>query len=195
MIKFTRIHLATAGWILVLMWLILLSQGQATSQSRQGENNKYVIGEKQQLEMIVHIWGEVKKPGEYRVADDTDILGLISKAGGPTEYSNMSRVILTRERTLPEKAALTPQALSSERANDALSGIQQAKNKTKQQRIIFINLKKYLESNDVAPLPRLQPGDIIQIKHNNWFRCKEALRIATQFAIVVQAYYYFTRID
>jgi len=48
-----------------------------------------------QLKVVVHVWGEVENPGEYRVPDGTNILELISKAGGPTEYGNLGKVKLT----------------------------------------------------------------------------------------------------
>lgn len=47
-----------------------------------------------QLKVVVHVWGEVENPGEYRVPDGTNILELISKAGGPTEYGNLGKVKL-----------------------------------------------------------------------------------------------------
>ena len=48
-----------------------------------------------QLKIDVHIWGEVKNPGEYSVPDGTNILQLISKGGGPTEYADLSKVKIT----------------------------------------------------------------------------------------------------
>ncbi|MBI5806224.1 SLBB domain-containing protein [candidate division TA06 bacterium] len=44
----------------------------------------------------VQIWGQVSKPGRYRVPVTTDVVGLISYAGGPTEDAALSRVKLVR---------------------------------------------------------------------------------------------------
>ncbi len=44
----------------------------------------------------VQIWGQVGKPGMYRVPVATDVVGLISYAGGPTEYAALSRIKLVR---------------------------------------------------------------------------------------------------
>ncbi len=44
----------------------------------------------------VQIWGQVNKPGRYRVPVTTDVVGLISYAGGPTEDAALSRVKLVR---------------------------------------------------------------------------------------------------
>lgn len=56
-----------------------------------------------QLETTVHVWGEVKKPGEYRVLEGTNLLQLISKAGGPTEYANLGKVRLTHASKQPDR--------------------------------------------------------------------------------------------
>jgi NADH:ubiquinone oxidoreductase subunit F (NADH-binding) len=44
----------------------------------------------------VQIWGQVNKPGRYRVPVATDVVGLISYAGGPTEDAALARVKLIR---------------------------------------------------------------------------------------------------
>jgi len=41
------------------------------------DQDKYLIGSEKKLEMIVHIMGEVRKPGEYRVEDDTNLVELM----------------------------------------------------------------------------------------------------------------------
>ncbi len=64
------------SWFFVSLFLL----GQLGAQ----EKERYLLGDEQKLEMIVHVFGEVARPGEYRVADDTNVLELISKAGGPT---------------------------------------------------------------------------------------------------------------
>jgi hypothetical protein len=43
----------------------------------------------------VHVWGEVNKPGLYRVPDGSTALDAISLAGGPTQFAALSKVKLT----------------------------------------------------------------------------------------------------
>jgi hypothetical protein len=57
---------------------------------------EYHLGEENKLEITVNIWGEVGAPGSYRVADDTDLVKLISLAGGPTDYANLKRIKISR---------------------------------------------------------------------------------------------------
>ena len=160
---------------LLLLCFFVSSWGTGYSQKSQVKGEQYLIGAEEKLEMIVHVWGEIGKPGEYRVSDDTNVLELISKAGGTTEFSNIREVILTREGS---------------------HNLQLANNSTKfPKRVIKINLKEYLEKEKYKPLPKLHPGDVITVKRNKWYRWQTVIRLAAQIAIVVQAAYYFSRIN
>ncbi len=53
-------------------------------------------GADNQLLIKVNVWGEVLKPGIVEVPDNTDLLSLISMAGGPTENAKLSRVKIVR---------------------------------------------------------------------------------------------------
>src|SRR5688572_8546323 len=68
------------------------TQQQPTRQQQQTQqrptDDKYILGAESRLEIVVHVLGEVERPGEYRVTDETDVLELISKAGGPTRFAN-----------------------------------------------------------------------------------------------------------
>jgi len=48
------------------------------------------------LLMKVNVWGEVNKPGIYEVPDQTDLVSLVSAAGGPTDAAKLSKVKLVR---------------------------------------------------------------------------------------------------
>lgn len=63
------------------------------------ENNSgYILapGVESQLLMKVNVWGEVNRPGVYEVLDRTDLVSLISTAGGPTDGAKLSKVKLVR---------------------------------------------------------------------------------------------------
>lgn len=44
----------------------------------------------------VNIWGQVENPGKYKVPDGTDVVSLISYAGGPNEYASLGKIKLSR---------------------------------------------------------------------------------------------------
>lgn len=56
-------------------------------------------GTDNQLLIKVNVWGEVLKPGIVQVPDNTDLLSLISMAGGPTENAKLSKVKIMRNFT------------------------------------------------------------------------------------------------
>ncbi|HPG41392.1 MAG TPA: SLBB domain-containing protein [bacterium] len=148
------------------------------------KKDDYIIGEDGKLQFTVHIWGEVERPGEYVVPDKTDLLELISKAGGPTEYSNLNNITITRGLLRYGGRELKLASVSSARlkAND-LTG----------KMVVKVNMKKILEKNDFNQLlPTLQPGDIVMIGRNNWYRWQTVVRVISQLAIVAQVWYYWS---
>ena len=156
----------------------------------QTPKENYLIGEEKNLEIIVHIWGEVKNPGEKRVSDGTNILEVISKAGGPSEYSNISKVMLFSN---PEQHFTSQDRTSQEPPQDKfiLDDIEQL-NKTGK---VEIDINKYLKNGKSKYLPRLMPGDVIQVKRNVWYRWQTFIRVASQVAIIAQVWYWYSRIN
>lgn len=94
--------------------LVLEAVGQAEqpSSSEKVEFNRgaqyYIIppaaqGTKTELMMKVNVWGQVLKPGQYFVPDDTDLISLISYAGGPTENAKINSVRIIRSNNSEKK--------------------------------------------------------------------------------------------
>jgi len=154
------------------------------AQQETVEKDQYILGKEPKLEIVVHIWGEIKRPGEYFVPDGTDVLELISKAGGYTEYSNISNIRLTRGK-IGSLALKDSSNFNSQRDFiNKYSG-----------RVIKINLKKYLKNKNYEPLPILQPGDAVTVDRNKWYTVQTMIRIISQIAIIAQAWYYYSKID
>ena len=53
-------------------------------------------GMENKLMMKVNVWGAVRKPGSQYVPDGTDLISVISAAGGPLEGAKLSKVRLVR---------------------------------------------------------------------------------------------------
>ncbi len=53
-------------------------------------------GTDDQLKIYTYIWGQVRSPGLYLVPDNTDLLTLISLAGGPNEDAKLTRIRIVR---------------------------------------------------------------------------------------------------
>lgn len=84
--------------LLVSIFSISVLHGQ---QSSQGAQYYVFLGSDKELQMNVQIWGQVLKPGMYSVPQTTDLVGLISFAGGPTEYANLSNIRVVRTNPKP----------------------------------------------------------------------------------------------
>ncbi len=175
-------------YIIIIVPILLFCLTSLYSQQEFIRKDQYQIGPDERLMITVHIWGEVRIPGEYLVPDDTDILELISKAGGPTEFSNLGKIKITR--------GLTGIQSSNNPGKTGMRGAPYHSKFTYQnnKEVIELNLKKILDNRDYQKnLPTLQPGDTIRIGRNTWFKWQAIIRVISQLAIVAQVWYWYSR--
>lgn len=95
-------------WILSLALAVLVGgtslpaagqsteSGLAPSLSRGSAASYYYIGKPGELTMNVNLWGAVKNPGRYEVPSSTDLVQLLSFAGGPLELASLDDIKITR---------------------------------------------------------------------------------------------------
>ena len=124
------------------------------------------MGEEQNCKLWFYVLGEVAKPGEYVVSDNTDVVKLIAKAGGTTEFSNIGKVTITRMKS----------------AYDDNSPF------AKHKEIINFSVKDPVQSGSQAP-PILQPGDVIFVKRNAWSKWRSAFTVVRDLSVVASALY------
>jgi hypothetical protein len=67
-----------------------------TKQSNQTRPGYYFYAKPYEVTMTVNLWGEVPQQGVYIIPTSTDIIQLISFAGGPRDRSNLDEVLLYR---------------------------------------------------------------------------------------------------
>ena len=163
----------------LLLTIIVILTFPASLYPQQGMEYLWPDETRSSLQIIVHIWGEVNKPGQYLVPDGTTVLELMSLAGGPNEFSNLSNVRLTRE--------YLDTSVPSLQASRSASTI------TKE--IYTINLTKHLKDKKFVYIHVLKPGDVVFVSHNRWYKVQTVLRTISQIAIVFQVLYYFSRIQ
>ena len=176
------LFLKKVGWYggNLLNFYFIFSIACCFAQQIETKKDQYIFTDQQKFQIVVHIWGEVNKPGQYIVQDGTNVLELISFAGGPTEYSKLSNVKLTRE-------CFT-------------SDTQQTKDNLNQKilvkkTLISIDFKKYLEKDVSEPIPILRPGDVVKVDKNLWSRWQTLIRVVSQVAMVIQAIYLYNLIQ
>jgi hypothetical protein len=118
----------------------------------------YYIAKPGELTMLVNIWGYVQKPGRYEVPSSTDLIQLVSYAGGPSEYADMENVQLTRAVRIDKKIS---------------------------KKTYSFNLEKLENVNDDDL--KLYPSDTIFIGSSGWITTRDALLVVTAAAFVVTA--------
>jgi hypothetical protein len=92
--------------VVLMVFAIVWCQTAFSANGEMANENKYYynpetflhryenVGES--LLVSVNIWGQVENPGKYKVPDGTDVVSLISYAGGPNEYASLGKVKLSR---------------------------------------------------------------------------------------------------
>jgi hypothetical protein len=165
------LHKPTACFALTLIGLQLLAPW-AAAQDRPN----YIVGEPQGLEMLVHIVGEVQRPGEYRVRDRTTVLELFSKAGGPTEFSKLNAVSIRRLSGFST-------------AVDTTTGF----GTTPNVEIMIVNLKSAMVEKSSALPPVLRPGDVVYVPRNSWATWRNIAAVLRDLSVVAGTYILYLR--
>ena len=87
-------------FLTTILTVTLSGQIQPSIPATRTDASRYVMSAKSDaLLMTVKVWGEVQKPGLYDVPIGTDLVELISSAGGPTSRAKLSKVKIIREGT------------------------------------------------------------------------------------------------
>lgn len=91
------------SWVVFLLTVMmtfppgLMAQYLGTPTSSQlSRAAQYYIGDEGELLIKVNVWGRVRQPGQYFVPSNTDLITLISVAGGPAEKSRLDNVRIVR---------------------------------------------------------------------------------------------------
>lgn len=111
----------------------------------------------EKLKINTYIWGQVIKPGLYIVPDDTDLLTLLSLAGGPREDAKLTKIRIVRPTAQGEK-------------------------------IIWINMKKYIETGDETMIPIMQPGDTVIVAGTIFYAFSRMTDFLSKTAIALSLY-------
>lgn len=139
----------------------------AFSQAGQGFSgsfaSQYKLGSEDELLVPINIWGFVLKPGQYMVPNNTDLVSLLSYAGGPNESAKISNVRIVR--------------------SDAKNG----------DMVYNINIKKYLDTADARLIPTLKPGDTIIVKATTFHWVNRFFEFLSRLSVFAMMYYYIDR--
>ncbi len=141
----------------------MLSQEGTSKETLRKPGAQYYLGSEDQLLMKVNIWGFVKSPGQYMVPADTDLISLISFAGGPIENAKMNHVKVIRS------------------AGQNGNGTRRT--------VIDVDVQKYVETGDDGLIPELHPGDTIVVSGSTLHFVSKFFDFATKLAVIAQIYF------
>jgi len=133
---------------------------QPTAGATQDRAAQYYLGSKDELLIPVNVWGFVLKPGQYLVPDNTDLISLLSYAGGPTENAKISHIKIIR--------------------NDPRMG----------NVVYKIDVKRYIETGDERLVPVLKPGDTVIVNGTTFHWVNRFFEFVSRIAIIAQIYYF-----
>ena len=154
--------------------LLLVAYSLQPTLGLAQERPPYLLGERHGLDMVVHIIGEVQKPGEYRVPDQTNVLELVSKAGGPTQFSRLSEITVRRSSDLESLAGGGAPGVAPE------------------VKILHFNLERTMSDQRTTPLV-LRPGDVILVPKNSRQGWLDVSSVVRDLSIVASSYFLYLR--
>lgn len=149
--------------IFLLFLCLLFVTGAIQAQQSGGMMNRgaqYYLGNQDELLIPVNIWGFVQKPGQYMVPNNTDLISLLSYAGGPTEDARISNIKIVR--------------------SDQRRGSQVWK----------VDVKRYIDTADARLIPPLKPNDTIIVKGTTFYWVSRFFEFVSRLAVFFQIYYF-----
>lgn len=95
------------GSLLVLLSIVCVQTGFSQIEGgisgfrpQTSSGAYYYLAKPGEMTMLVNIWGAVHYPGRYEIPISTNLVQLVSYAGGPTANADLGDVIITRSFTV-----------------------------------------------------------------------------------------------
>lgn len=112
-----------------------ISSASQNIKDYQLSSEQYISGSDGKVYMNVSFWGAAGNSGTIKVYEGIDFASLMSAVGGPSQYANLRKIRLYREKPDPNG-----------------------------QLIYFIDLTQFLDTGDRSNFPKIKPNDTIIIK-------------------------------
>ncbi|MCA9733108.1 MAG: SLBB domain-containing protein [Deferribacteres bacterium] len=157
-----------SAFVLILfhMFFSLVQTSAQTPVANQPINaaSRYILGDSDEILIKVNILGYVRKPGQYFIPRHTDLVTLISNAGGFVPGADLDKIQLLRQ--------------NAEEATNGSSG------QKEEHEIKFISIEKYFETGKTSYLPTLRAGDSIVIKQSRGDKIRNFFGVNSVFNVV-----------
>ncbi|KAA3659722.1 MAG: hypothetical protein DWQ10_08290 [Calditrichaeota bacterium] len=126
--------------------------------------SRYILGDADEILIKVNILGYVRKPGQYFIPRHTDLVTLISNAGGFVKGADLDKIQLLRQK--------------------ASSGTNGNTKHKEEHEINFISINKYFETGQTSYLPTLRAGDSIVIRQSRVDKIRNFFGVNSVFNVV-----------
>jgi|GEM_PF-410344 len=133
----------------------------APTISGNSDATAYYYGKDQGVLIDVNLWGQVRKPGKYFIPYTTDLISLISIAGGPTDIAKLDEVRVIRYAV---------------------------KDTTVIEKIARVNIVQFIEYGDQGNLPQLIRGDTVIIPGDALSVFQTFVSIAASIGVIVNTF-------
>jgi polysaccharide export outer membrane protein len=157
--SFFLVFIVFIGCVCILPDFSLQAQESGRSSQLRNRASQYYLGMEDELLIPVYVWGFVKIPGQYMVPNNTDLISLLSFAGGPSDGAKISNVQIVRS---------DPKLGSS---------------------VIKVDVKKYLNTADDRLIPTLKPEDTVIVKGSTFNWISKFLGFISSLTFLVNIYY------
>ena len=131
-----------------------------SSASNAGRAAQYFLGNQDQVLMAVNVWGFVNVPGQYMVPLETDLVSLLSYAGGPREDARIKRIRVVRVEVEGDTS-----------------------------QVIDVDVKGFVDTGDLQENPILLPGDTVVVSGTTFHLVSKLFELGFRIAMIVQAIY------
>lgn len=137
---------------------VSVANTQPSTQQDQSRAAQYFLGSQDQVLMAVNVWGFVHKPGQYMVPYETDLISLISFAGGPMEEAKIKSIKVVRA------------------------------SKTGNAQVIEVDVKKFLNTGKATEIPVLKPGDTVVVSGTSFHFISQFFEFSVKIAALIQVW-------
>lgn len=146
----------------------LPSQNAMSPDQLSNSPSVYYYGQGQGVQIDINLWGEVKKTGKMIVPYTTDLVSLISLAGGPTPNAKLDEVRIIRY-SMQDTTAV--------------------------EKIIRINVERFVETGEQSYFPVLLRGDTVIVPGGALSALQSFVAVIQLITAVLQAAFLFVIIN
>jgi protein involved in polysaccharide export with SLBB domain len=158
-----------------------LSAQDIASADFMNQASRYQLGNKDEILMNVNVWGYVARPGQYVVPRNTDLISLISFAGGPARGANLNGVQIIRAGAHYYGSQSDGQGANGHQGNGHGKSRKAMQGRVP---ILKVPVGDSMEHGDMSRIPILQAGDAIIVPQSFSNKIQGTLGFNSLFTVI-----------